>query len=516
MAGVIRRRYLGGAAAALGGLLAAACGEIEVRYVQGPAGPAGAQGGRGAAGAAGATGATGTSGAAGQTQVVVQEKVVTVEKVVEKVVVQEKTPVKITYLNSHFPGTVNYEWDFLVYNRMSEEYPHIVFEHSPIKTSRKEAFIVRASAGVPAHMVQNDWGVWLDLARGGGILELTDLFKREKITPTETFLRWSVEQYSYAGRMFGFPLSQSSDSFPYNKGLFDRAGLPHPPTDVEDQTWTMEAYLETLQKLKQALGEDDIAMGNGHGYHWNRGTWYGHSSWDDVAVKPTMDHELFIQGNQFWQDLKHKHRLIADSESLEAVGGIGKGFPAGKVAMYYTCCPHNVLRDAKATGVEAGLATLPFSGWDTNGNTLFPGKNISGRVWPHNMHVAKEITTEEQEGAWTFFMWLLKDPKNGGLMPPSNQHIVAPYLDETYSEAAQKDFEAITGVDSVASSAPLQNALTEYPSFCGMLKYEEYSDAWNTIKDEWTKHEANEMSSRDFSARAQEVFLNAKLGTNTL
>ena len=229
-----------------------------------------------------------------------------------------------------------------------------------------------------------------------------------------------------------------------------------------------------------------------------------------------MDHELFIKGNQFWQDLRHKHRLIMDSEFSKAIGGIGKGFPAGKVAMYYTCCPHNVLRDAKATGVEAGLATLPFSGWDTNGNTIFPGQNISGRVWPHNMHVAKEITAEEQEAAWTFFMWLAKDPKNGGLMPPSNQHIVAPYLDETYSEAAQRDFESITGVDSVASSAPLQNALTEYPSFCGMLKYEEYSDAWNTIKDDWSKHEANEMSSGDFSRRAQEVFENAKLGTNTL
>ena len=516
MAGVIRRRYLGGAAAALGGLLAAACGEIEVRYVQGPAGPSGPAGARGATGSAGSAGQTGAAGSAGQTQVVVQEKVITVEKVVEKVVETQKVPVKLTYLNKHFPGTVNYEWDNLMYERMREEFPHIVFEHSPISTSRKEAFIVRASAGVPAHMVQNDWGVWLDLARGGSILELTDHFKREKVVPTETFLRWSVEQYSYAGRMFGFPLSQSSDSFPYNKGLFDKAGLPHPPTDVTDQTWTMETYLETLQKLKQALGEDAAAMGNGHGYHWNRGTWYGHSSWDDVAVKPTMDHELFIKGNQFWQDLQHKHRLIMDSEFSKAIGGIGKGFPAGKVAMYYTCCPHNVLRDAKATGVEAGLATLPFSGWDTSGNTIFPGQNISGRVWPHNMHVAKEITTEEQEGAWTFFTWLLKDPKNGGLMPPSNQHIVAPYLDETYSEAAQKDFESITGVDSVASSAPLQNALTEYPSFCGMLKYEEYSDAWNAIKDDWAKHEANEMSSGDFSRRAQEVFTNAGLGTNTL
>ncbi len=92
MASVIRRQYLGGAAAALGGLLAAACGEVEVRYIQGPAGPAGAAGAPGERGATGAAGQKGASGAAGQSQTVVQEKVVTVEKpvVVEKVVTVEK------------------------------------------------------------------------------------------------------------------------------------------------------------------------------------------------------------------------------------------------------------------------------------------------------------------------------------------------------------------------------------------------------------------------------------------
>ena len=88
MASIIRRRYLAGGAAALGGLLAAACGEIEVRYVQGPPGPAGAAGTQGERGATGATGTTGSAGAAGQTQTIVQEKVVTVE--VEKPVVVEK------------------------------------------------------------------------------------------------------------------------------------------------------------------------------------------------------------------------------------------------------------------------------------------------------------------------------------------------------------------------------------------------------------------------------------------
>ena len=73
MASIVRRRYLGGAAAALGGLLAAACGEPTVRYVgqpqAGPAGPAGPQGVKGAAGAQGAQGAQGVAGAAAKAPV---------------------------------------------------------------------------------------------------------------------------------------------------------------------------------------------------------------------------------------------------------------------------------------------------------------------------------------------------------------------------------------------------------------------------------------------------------------
>ncbi len=68
MVAVIRRKYLGGAAATLGGLLAAACGEPTVRYVgqpqAGPAGPAGPQGQKGEAGAQGAQGAQGAAGIA--------------------------------------------------------------------------------------------------------------------------------------------------------------------------------------------------------------------------------------------------------------------------------------------------------------------------------------------------------------------------------------------------------------------------------------------------------------------
>ena len=72
--------------------LVVACGEVEVRYVQGPPGPAGPAGPQGERGAAGAAGAKGASGAAGQTIVIEKEKPVVVEKVVtvEKPVIVEK------------------------------------------------------------------------------------------------------------------------------------------------------------------------------------------------------------------------------------------------------------------------------------------------------------------------------------------------------------------------------------------------------------------------------------------
>ena len=83
MADLPRRRYISGVGAVLGGLLAAACGEVEVRYVQGPAGatgPSGAQGEKGSAGVAGAKGASGSTG-----KTIVVDKPVT--KVGEKTIV---------------------------------------------------------------------------------------------------------------------------------------------------------------------------------------------------------------------------------------------------------------------------------------------------------------------------------------------------------------------------------------------------------------------------------------------
>ena len=172
MGRIVRRRYLGGV---VGGLLAAACGKPTVKYVgkaqAGPAGPAGPQGAKGATGAQGAPGPEGALGKAAP------------------------KPIELTYLNKHMPGTVGDAWDKKMIKGFQAEMSHVTLVSIPTKESRKTKFTVMAAAGTPASMVQNDWGVWVDLARGGFIMEMTNLFKTAKITPVDTFLRWSVEQY---------------------------------------------------------------------------------------------------------------------------------------------------------------------------------------------------------------------------------------------------------------------------------------------------------------------------------
>ena len=180
MASVIRRRYLGGAAAALGGLLAAACGEIEVRYVQGPAGPAGPAGAQGERGATGAAGAKGAAGAAGQTQTIVQEKVVTVEKpvIVEKVVtvdrpvVVEKTvevpgkaivPKKVfIWTNYYKPGRAMNEMAQALQRlstQWNEEHNDIIFLLQPIGGQGyvTEKIVSSYAAGVHPHLQQGNY-----------------------------------------------------------------------------------------------------------------------------------------------------------------------------------------------------------------------------------------------------------------------------------------------------------------------------------------------------------------------
>ena len=273
MARVIRRRYLGGAAAALGGVLAAACGEVEIRYVQGPAGPAGAAGAQGVQGSSGAAGAKGSSGAAGQTIVVEKEKPVVVEKVVEKVVTVEKPVIveKVVVVEkvvevpaaSSGPKNITFDTDWgpsgpraevikramVLYNEMNPE----VNVDVRIDAGREQAKSGSVFARTAVLIAADDMGdlflwagyVFVYWAKRGLFADLTPFMKQWGRTIDEYIGVPQHEIWPYPnGKIWGLPFQGGTGDYLYNKSVLDRHGIE------PNENWTWDDVIETAKQVQ--------------------------------------------------------------------------------------------------------------------------------------------------------------------------------------------------------------------------------------------------------------------------
>ena len=246
MASVIRRRYLGGAAAALGGLLAAACGEVEVRYVQGPPGPAGQAGAQGERGATGSAGVKGAAGAAGQSQTVVQEKVVTVEVekpvIVEKVVekrVEVEVPAQAAAQRRVVIWTLFWRggnmsergigWLDLA-NRWNAQGTNITFNLEPVSgqgANTTAKVIANYAAGTHPDLHHHSFRWTLGWGVQGMAVELSDFIKQDKeySDNMEDFYPHLLSSCMWRGNLWSVPNETNAD-LPYtNLGIVREAGL---------------------------------------------------------------------------------------------------------------------------------------------------------------------------------------------------------------------------------------------------------------------------------------------------
>ena len=271
-----------------GGVLLAACGEVEIRYVQGPAGPAGPAGAQGSQGTAGAAGAKGASGSAGQTIVVEKEKPIIVEKVVEKIVEKEKPVVvekiveKIVEVpasqtrTQHAPakapgsapapgqaqGTIRFmfragpeEKGFEAITKVfRERNPNVEVITEPTAGGHESKMLIQTAAGTePDLMWTASIGNLYDFVAYDAWLPLDAYAKRDKISLDQWYPA-AVETMREDGILWALPLwsHPSITGLYYNKDKFDQAGLDYP-----NENWSQDQLLEAAQQLTKrgASGE---------------------------------------------------------------------------------------------------------------------------------------------------------------------------------------------------------------------------------------------------------------------
>ena len=198
----------------------------------------------------------------------------------------------------------------------------------------------------------------------------------------------------------------------YNEDLFDAAGLPYPPHDYDDTSWTMEQLREYAMKLtldengndatSPDFDPDNIAQW-GFDDSWIDARGYL-AKWDAPNVgRPTTDDyqtavansDEWVYGMQWLSDGIWEDHFIPDLTGQEAYYAIGGDpFGGGMVAMFYS---HTWFFPEGLTDLpfEHNLAPIPFN----HKGTRVARADADG--------IAMSAAADEKEAAWEVMKWLV-------------------------------------------------------------------------------------------------------------
>jgi multiple sugar transport system substrate-binding protein len=209
------------------------------------------------------------------------------------------------------------------------------------------------------------------------------------------FLPGLADIYNVHGHQYGLPqLTCYASNMAYNKDLFDAAGIPHPPMDYNDKSWTSDVMLQYAQKLTKNWGTPDATYGvsmqmdfkeTSLAYLWGGDSWLPEHYTNFIAQKTNFNSPENVQAHQFRQDLIYKYKVHPDPASLSGSAQAVNPFKTGKIAMWLDG-GWQFWTTSDITEFKVGIAPIPW--FKTNKTIIFDDMWIMGR-WAKN-----------KDGAW--------------------------------------------------------------------------------------------------------------------
>jgi len=353
-----------------------------------------------------------------------------------------------------------------------------------------DAIVTKATAmhvaGTPADMWEHP-RLWRELE--GLISDVTSYMKRDKIDVKQWIPESIGVMTDSAGKIWGMPVSISTDALAYNLDLFDQAGLKPPPVDPDDRSWTMDAFLETAKKLTKGPQQFGMQGKFTGGIDWaNWPTWFGYGPVDLQAKKVTINNPGFQQGLQFWIDTSNRYHVQPTNDELSALRATPNQDPflTGKVAMV------GMYALSERPQFRWGVAAMPYTP-----NAQQP-KNVSARISVHAIFM--DSTSKNHDQAWEVFKYWMQ-PEHDAKYVLSDGHIVGPLL-KGGSEATLKDFKDKYGADGKAFALMSQRSKVDAWGYYLMKEWAKSRTEVDTI---FTDAKAGKLSVAEFAQKAQEL-----------
>lgn len=236
-------------------------------------------------------------------------------------------------------------------------------------------------------------------------LPLTDFIERDNHDLSD-FRPDSLNLYIWDDITYAIPRDYGNQNVYYNLDLFEADGIPTPPSDWEDTSWTFDAFLETAKALtKSANGRTDqwgflVNRGQRPWASWLYSNGGGLVHRDDrgVATESAMTDEASVQALQFVQDLMYTHQVAPRPDLESELGGFDL-FASGRVGMMINN-PSQVSRYRTIESFRWNVATIPIGATDrrgTGGGGTGWASGASTAIPDLAWEFIKHITTPEAE-----------------------------------------------------------------------------------------------------------------------
>ncbi|MBE3576115.1 MAG: extracellular solute-binding protein [Limnochordales bacterium] len=184
------------------------------------------------------------------------------------------------------------------------------------------------SVGMKSSNLYVDQGVWMDL---------TPLITRDKIDLSQYF-QPALDVTTFRGMRYGLPIVMFTDALIYNVDLFNEAGLPHPPHDYNDTSWTWEKYLEYSKKLTRDTNGDGVpeVWGNDGivpAHIPTVAASFGGFPFSPDFRKAQFDSPGIIKAYELIRDMQFKYHVTPTNKERTALGLGSVAFDRGVVGM---------------------------------------------------------------------------------------------------------------------------------------------------------------------------------------
>ncbi|MCL6442762.1 MAG: ABC transporter substrate-binding protein [Alicyclobacillus sp.] len=256
-------------------------------------------------------------------------------------------------------------------------------------------FLTASTSGqAPDIMFWDRWQTAL-YAPKGVLYPIDNFIKRDNINLNDYFSE-ALREMTWNKHLYGLPLTVDARVLFYNKTMFKKAGITHPPNTWDELE--QDAKRLTIwkgNKLVQAgFSLDDVGLFN----MWLQQA--GGQMVTNDGSKTAFNNAKGLEVLNFWNKLLNIDKVYQVGFASGLPNG-EDGFSAGKVAMMYSG-PWMISTYKKYSNLDFGVAQPPKGpGPDGRRASIMGGFSL---VIP--------AAAKHKEAAWEFEKWWLAQPKN--------------------------------------------------------------------------------------------------------